>query len=454
MSATQLFLHGFGQRYDLPISLALYLYAAAGVVVISFVMVAVFAGDRLGAKAVRYPTRPARLLTWLDQSPWSRRLGGLVGVVALLTVIVTGVFGSQNPLISPAEYLVWVYFWAGLVILTGLIGNLWEYFNPFAWLYAVLGRWVGEPARKLPQRLGIWPAVVLFFLFAFLELASGVANHPDVLGGILLVYTLLTVAGMLVFGRDAWLGRIEFVTVLFDLVGRFSPVERGERGELRLRPWGVGLLRPYPAGWDRVVFVMLTLSTLAFDGITATNAYQQNLTQAVEPLWLPYGSLGFAAYRGLSLLVLTLLFLLVFNVFVRLVLYFGYVRVDVMSTITAFALTLVPIALVYNAAHNYTYLLLQSQGLPQAFRYVFTSGPPPPFIASFALANAAVVWYVQVVLIVLGHVVAVYLAHLRAGERFRTARNALLSQYPMLILMVGYTMTSLWILAQPSTRGG
>ena len=32
-------LHGFGQRYDLPISLALYLYAAAGVVVISFVLV-------------------------------------------------------------------------------------------------------------------------------------------------------------------------------------------------------------------------------------------------------------------------------------------------------------------------------------------------------------------------------------------------------------------------------
>ena len=58
----------------------------------------------------------------------------------------------------------------------------------------------------------------------------------------------------------------------------------------------------------------------------------------------------------------------------------------------------------------------------------------------------------QVILIVLGHVIAVYLAHLRAGERFKTARNALLSQYPMLLLMVAYTMTSLWILAQPITE--
>jgi hypothetical protein len=61
---------------------------------------------------------------------------------------------------------------------------------------------------------------------------------------------------------------------------------------------------------------------------------------------------------------------------------------------------------------------------------------------------------VQVVLIVLGHVIAVFLAHLRAGERFQIASNALLSQYPMLLLMVLYTMTSLWILAQPITAGG
>jgi len=51
-------------------------------------------------------------------------------------------------------------------------------------------------------------------------------------------------------------------------------------------------------------------------------------------------------------------------------------------------------------------------------------------------------------------VIAVYLSHMRAGERFLTAQRALLSQYPMLLLMVMYTMTSLWILAQPITQGG
>jgi len=116
--------------------------------------------------------------------------------------------------------------------------------------------------------------------------------------------------------------------------------------------------------------------------------------------------------------------------------------------VTAFAMTLVPIALVYNAAHNYSYLTVNAQ---QAIPLIpGLSG----YRVTYVLANAALVWYVQVVLIVIGHVIAVYIAHLRAGERFRSAKNALLSQYPMLLLMVGYTMTSLWILAQPTTRGG
>ena len=147
---------------------------------------------------------------------------------------------------------------------------------------------------------------------------------------------------------------------------------------------------------------------------------------------------------------------MVFVAFMRLVMYFGSVRVDPLATTTLFALTLVPIAFVYNFAHNYSYLMIQSQGLIPLLADPLGRGwhlvPTQGYQVSFALAQASTVWYAQVILIVVGHVIAVYLAHLRAGERFKTARNALLSQYPMLLLMVGYTMTSLWILAQPITE--
>ena len=45
------------------------------------------------------------------------------------------------------------------------------------------------------------------------------------------------------------------------------------------------------------------------------------------------------------------------------------------------------------------------------------------FTPNFALAQASTVWYADIVLIVLGHVIAVFLSHLRAGERFRSRRG-------------------------------
>ncbi|HXM55908.1 MAG TPA: hypothetical protein VOB72_11015 [Candidatus Dormibacteraeota bacterium] len=458
-----LYLHAFGARYDLPISLALYLYAAAGVVVVSFVMVAIFASDRTGDLAVRYPRLAAPALLAVGRSPVFRAITGAIGVLGLLAIVVTGLFGSQTAVRNPSQYLTWIFFWAGLVILSGLLGNLWTLFNPWTALYDLLtlGR-RPAPRFELPEQLGVWPAALVYLLFALLELASGVANRPALVATLAILYTVVTVGGMLLFGRDRWLASCEGFTVLFSIIGRFGPIEteRDEAGRLQgvwLRPWGTGLLQRQRAGWDWVVFVILMLSSLAFDGIIATPAWQ-SFDQAMSPWASGLGVLGEPVVRTVGMLLLASAFLLIFVAFVRLMLFFGGGRGEELATVTAFALTLVPIALVYNAAHNYSYLTIQSQALIPLLADPLGRGwnllPTAGYQPSFALAGASTVWYMQVILIVLGHVVAVYLAHLRAGERFRSAQRALLSQYPMLILMVLYTMTSLWILAQPITREG
>jgi hypothetical protein len=466
---TRVFLHGFGQRYDLPGPLYLYLFAAAGVVVLSFVIVVLFAGDELGEDAVDYPRWRAAWLDGIAAAGWPRTVAGAIGVLGLVAVVSTGLFGSQNPFYNPAEYLVWVYFWAALVILGGLLGNLWALFNP----WAAIGAWLRLPAERKPNplaRFGLWPAVVTYFLFAVLELASGVANRPAVIGWLALAYTAFTLVGMAWAGRGAWLEQVECFAVLFKVIARFAPpeteVDRNGRVRGYLRIWGTGLLRGEKAGWDQVVFVVLMLSSLAFDGLLATPVYSS--------WWLPYlrglfgvlGQLGVPALRTVGLLALTGVFIAAFVLVMRFVLWFGWPHlgspfgrwqgVDVPRALSAFAFTLVPIALVYNAAHNYTYVVVQSQGLIPLLADPLQKGwhllPTAGYKVSFLLAGAAVVWYVQIVLIVLGHVIAVYLAHLRAGERFKNSAQVLLSQYPMLLLMVLYTMTSLWILAQPITK--
>src|SRR5260370_17642406 len=96
-----------------------------GVVVVSFVLGYLFAGDQVGGKAIQSPRRPVPALVPIARSRWPRLVGGVVGVAGLLAIVITGLFGSPKPELNPVEYLTWVYFWAGMVILSAFVGNLW-----------------------------------------------------------------------------------------------------------------------------------------------------------------------------------------------------------------------------------------------------------------------------------------------------------------------------------------
>jgi hypothetical protein len=122
----------------------------------------------------------------------------------------------------------------------------------------------------------------------------------------------------------------------------------------------------------------------------------------------------------------------------------------------AYAFSLVPIAIAYQMAHYYTYLLIQGQmivslisdPLGWGWNLFGTAGFEP----RYGIVGASFVWYSQVALIVAGHVIAVYLAHSISLRLLRDPGRAFRSQLPMLVLMVLYTSTSLWILAQPIVK--
>ena len=118
-----------------------------------------------------------------------------------------------------------------------------------------------------------------------------------------------------------------------------------------------------------------------------------------------------------------------------------------------FVLSLVPISIAYHVAHYLYWFYTQIQFVvpaasdPFAFGWDLFGGRD--FVPDRAAIPLKVIWHTAIIAIVVGHVIAVYVAHRVALNVFGTRRAALLSQIPMLLLMVGYTMTSLWMLAQP-----
>ena len=117
----------------------------------------------------------------------------------------------------------------------------------------------------------------------------------------------------------------------------------------------------------------------------------------------------------------------------------------------AFVHSLVPIALVYVAAHYLTYLLFEGQSI-----VYLASDPLGEGWDLFGTASAAIdygalsqnqAWYLQVGFVVAGHVAALILAHDRALSLYPESRLAVRSQYWMLGVMVGFTTLALWLLA-------
>jgi hypothetical protein len=224
------------------------------------------------------------------------------------------------------------------------------------------------------------------------------------------------------------------------------------RREWNLRPFAAGLLNTADVSPSMVAFVLVLLSTVTFDGFTATPAWAA-LEGRLYALLEPLGDARLTVIGTLGLLVFPVVFGLVYLTFARWMARMGDDQLGTGTVAQLFVLSLVPIAIAYHLAHYFTYLLIQGQLLirlasdPLGFGWnLFGTARYRPDIG---IVGARAVWYTAVVAIVVGHVLAVYVAHVVALREYRDRRAALRSQLPMLVLMVGYTVVSLWIIAQP-----
>jgi len=350
---------------------------------------------------------------------------------------------------------VWVVWWVGFAFACALLGDLWRPLNPLATLFGPLAR--RSLHLRCPAWLGVWPAVVLLLCFAWAELVWRDKDVPLYLARAVLAYSLLTWFGMFLFGREAWLERGEAFSLVFGILGRFGPLDTRAGA---LRPPGAGLADGARVPFSFVVFVLLMLATVTFDGFLETPLHQAFATEVQSSRTLSrllfrlseFGVDEEAAISTVALLAFPLFFLAVYWLASwAMVLVTG--RGRVVDVACAFVLTLVPIAVAYHLSHYFSLLVTAGQFIiPLAsdpFGYGWNLFGTAGYKVNLAIASPYVFWYGAVTLVVVGHVIAVYLAHAVALREFGDRRLALLSQVPMLALMVGYTMLSLWILAQP-----
>jgi hypothetical protein len=480
---SEAFAHGIGVSQDLPVPTWLYLFGASAVVLVSFAAIALF-GDLFAGRSPR-KYRRANLLknetlrVVLTNGPFLLGLR-LLSVGLFLLVLLSGLFGRQDPSSNFVPTFVWIIWWVGFSFFVAFVGNLWPLVNPwkilFDWAEALVCRLRAgkglELSKPYPASLGIWPALVLYAGFAWTEIVFEGSGTPLYIALFALLYSVLTWTGMIVFGRGVWLRNSEVFSVFFGLLARSAPTEvratdpklckdcdacRGveercvncfecfaeappENRELNMRFPSVGLRSAERATSDRLFFVIFVLASVTYDGLATT-----------PPGVALVGST--AAPRTLGLFALPLLFLVVYLVFVKLSQHFGGIYVPFGPLAASYVYSLVPIAIAYQVAHYFTLLLIQGQEiivlLSDPFGWGWNLFGTARYEINAGVIGADTVWQVQIALIVVGHVVAIYLAHMVALRLVMDPKRAMRSQYPMLVLMIFYTCFSLWILSQP-----
>jgi hypothetical protein len=468
LSAGRAAAHMTGVVYNLPIPFWMYGFAASAALVLSFLIVGYFVSAKSAARNFReiefvVPDNMIVRAVLVCLRTFS--------VCALLLTILTGVFGPANPFANFSVTFFWIVFALGFAYLTALVGDAYALINPWRvicdWL-ARLNPGVLRSRVQYPRWLGFYPALAFYMAFIWLELFG--QPRPRALGEILLAYSVINVVGAGVFGRDAWFQQGELFAVFLRLIGKIAPFgyrinpASGRPDRVQVRQPFIGLLAQPADNFSLLLFVIFMLSSTAFDGVHETRPWvlifwkgiYPQLTRLIARPYLFFVDIYYY-WQWAMLFVSPFVYLAVYALFVWLMkIVIGSTR-TVRDLALQFAFTLVPIAFVYNITHYYTLLLAEAPTIVTKISDPFGVGwnvfgtarlYRPPVIP---LADQ--VWHTQVGLILFGHIVSVYLAHVQALKLFPKGRQGVWSQLPMLALMMLLTTVGLRILSLPIAAG-
>ena len=419
-----------------------YVVTVAGVVVgASFLFTSLMADHR----TLRWINTRSVRARW----PWSgrRAIDALLGagsVLGLASLVAVGLVGPASANANLASLGIWVAWWGGFTIATYGLGNAWPAVDPFRRLAGLVASLVpSSPRWTYPDRVGAWPAVVGLLALVFAEVVSGATERPGVLAVLVVGYVLVTAAGTVAVGRRAWFATADPLAAVFRTYGSLAPIQRTAEG-ISLRLPGAALTdgRIYETP-GRVAFVVALLWATTFDGLVSTPVWRALLAPVV--------AVGVPAVVGyvVALLAGFAVFYGVYRWAAR------RSRETADTCVTADAIarwlapSLVPIAAGYHLAHFLGYVVSLSPALLAALADPLGAGAAatgPPQVA--VLPD----WFgfLQLGAVLAGHLLAIWVAHSIAFDLFPGARQPIRSQYPLVGVMVAYTLVSAWVIVSPT----
>ena len=446
--ATVVLAHGLGGSSDLPVPYAYAMVGAAWALTFTFALVA-FAWRRPRFDPLK-PGHPLpTALTTLVDARLTRWAAAGVALVFAVWVVLAGVWGPQtqsNALLGVFYVLLWV----GLVALSLLFGPVWRVISPMRTMYLLLRRIplgrLRRPRISYPEGWGYRPAAVGLFAFVWMELASpNSASLPGVRAW-LLIYAVLMLVGAWLCGQR-WLARADPFGVYSMAVSRLSPFRRNPTTGKIVIGNPFDHLPSLPVRPGVVVTLAVLLGSTAFDSFSSSPTWR-GFADGISRAFGMAPTLSSSVLRTLALIFFISVVAVSFSLAARAT---GGVDRDQRRALPGqMAHSLIPIVVGYIFAHYLSYLVERGQQAVIALADPFGRGWNLLGLAHLHVAyvlsqHPPVLAAVKVACVVTGHIAAVIAAHDKA-LRLLPAGHQLTGQLTMMLVMVGYTFTGLYLL--------
>ena len=424
-------------------------------------------------------------------------------------VLYAGLFGNQNAARNLAPVVTWTIWWTWLVIAILFLGKAWCTVCPWMavaeWVERLVNLFAkpngARRGRRWPRALrNIWLATGMFVGLTWLELGFGVTDRPRLTAMLGLCMVAVSILTVLVFERKAFCRYACLVGRVSGLYANFSATELRARDKdlcrscgpkgcykgdsqgdpcpthqfmgsmdrntyctmcmecvrtchknniaWNVRPPGTDLLEQKRTRVDEAYLAVMLLSMSAFHGLSMTPKWDQFVGWISET-----GSLGQLASFSLGMAsMLAVPLILYFGICLLMKLVAGDHENSVHTLFIRFSYSLLPIALFYHLAHNLQHIFYEGLKLVRIASDPFGWGWDlfgTAHMPISAVLPASVGWWIQIGLILVGHIYGLLIAHRAAYALYDQPRQATLSQLPMLVAMAIFSLQSLWLLSQP-----
>ena len=406
------FNHGIGATGDLPIPINTVLISSIWVLVLTFVLL------KVSWKVSKIGTDEEKI------NGEQTNVGKVIGLLILLLLTVPGLVSNESSHTSVSPLLLWVIIWIGIPVLSLFFGDIYSKINPLTIF-----------SKKTSQNTSsMYISCILFLCFAWFELVWRKPGNPTHIGIVFVAFFVI------VFSLTRFQKRspievdplyvLHYLYSRMKITSRYKPVNRM-----------INAIASSTKVKGIEYFHCLMIGAVTYDGLSGTVAWYNQ-----------FGSLSLNIFFNTSMFLACILVVMALY---RFSCYFA-IRTsgtshDINFISNQFAHTMLPISFAYHITHYISLLLFEGQ----TFLYRLND-PLGLGWNIFGISDVTVnyflspvgLWSLQVVVTLLGHILAVVLAH-DLTVKFFGIENSDKTQYAFLGLTVALTLQALFVLSVP-----